>query len=48
VNVESSGVDFNIELGWACSICVGGKKCWLENFKARDHLDDLGINEKID
>jgi hypothetical protein len=22
-------------------------KCWLENVKRRDHLEDLGIDERI-
>jgi len=23
-------------------------KCWLENLKGRDHLEDLGINDMVE
>jgi hypothetical protein len=36
------------DMGWECSTHANYEKCiailWLENFKRRDHLEDLGVD----
>jgi hypothetical protein len=37
-------------MGWTCSTrekCKLLFKCWSENLKERDHLEDLEVDEKI-
>jgi len=31
-------------MGRACSTHWTGEKCWSENLKERDHLEDLGVD----